>query len=230
MNSFNKRVYEMLVRIIVFATTYPQFFAKGTVPAQLLEQIQAAVQGFSGHAATQASGMGAVRRYSGSRAAARGALRSQVEAISRTARGMKIPEFWMPRNRGDQSILEVGKAFFAKAKPLKQLFIDGHLQADFLEKLDIAVQDLERAINDQTVSKGTRTAATAAIDQTRSDALSALQCLDPIMENLLQDDPPALAVWESCRHVERTGVSKPGDGEAPPPAGPPTTNTQAAAG
>ena len=41
MNSFNKRVYEMLNRIIVFPLTYPEFFAKDTLPAQLFEKIQA---------------------------------------------------------------------------------------------------------------------------------------------------------------------------------------------
>ena len=70
----------MLVRIVVFATTYPQLFDKGTLPGQLLlEQIQAAVQALSDHAISQMSGKGP--------SDARDALRSQLEAISRTAQG-----------------------------------------------------------------------------------------------------------------------------------------------
>ena len=230
MNSFNKRVYEMLNRIVVFAGTYPHLFGKDTLPAQLLEKIQAAIQALSGHALSQVSGMGAVRRSSTSRSEARSALRSQLEAISRTARSQKLPEFWMPRNRGDQSFLEVGKVFLKNAQPVKQLFIDGHLPADFLEKLDIAVQNLELAINDQTVSKATRTSATRAIEQTRTEALSAQKRLDPIMENLLRDDQPTLAVWQSCRHIERVGPSKPVESEPPPSADPHIPKTAAATG
>ena len=230
MNSFNKRVFEMLKRVVVFATTYPHLFDKGSLAGQLQEQIQAAVQDLAGYATSQVSGKGAVRRSGGSRAEARGALRSQLEAISRTALGLNIPEFWMPRNRGDQSFLDVGKAFLKNAQPMKQLFIDGRLPADFLEKLDVAVQDLEQAISDQTVSRGARTSATRAIEQTRADAVAALQRLDPIMENLLQDDPPTLAVWQSWRHVQRTGVSKLVESAGSPSGGPPITNTNAAAG
>src|SRR5438034_4001275 len=112
MNRFNKRVYEMLNRIIVFAATYPDLFGKDTLPAQLLEKIQAAIQALSGHALSQVSGMGAVRRSSNSRGEARSALRSQLEAISRTARAHRLPEFWMPRNRSDRSFVDVGKVFF----------------------------------------------------------------------------------------------------------------------
>ena len=104
MNRFNKRVLEMLNRITVFAVTYPDLFGKDTLPAQLLEKIRAAVQALSGHAVSQASGMGAVRRSSITRVAARGVLRSQIEAISQTARAQGLPEFWMPRNRGDNSL------------------------------------------------------------------------------------------------------------------------------
>jgi hypothetical protein len=49
------------------------------------------------------------------------------------------------------------------------------------------------------------------LEQARTDALAALQRLDPIMANVLRNDPTTLAVWESARHVERYGVSKPAE-------------------
>ena len=54
------------------------------------------------------------------------------------------------------------------------------------------------------------------MDQARTDALSALDSLDPLMENRLRDDPPTLAVWESARHLERYGVAR--SVESDPPA------------
>ena len=126
--------------------------------------------------------MGAVRRTSSTRGEARSALRSRIEAISRTARAQGLPEFWMPHNRGDNSLVQVGRVFLKNAQPVKQLFIDGQLPADLLEKLEVAVHNLELAINEQTASKTVRTSATRAIEQARTEAVSALQRLDPIME------------------------------------------------
>ena len=37
MNSFNKRVYDMLLRVLVFAKTYPQFFEEGSVSVNKFE-------------------------------------------------------------------------------------------------------------------------------------------------------------------------------------------------
>ena len=38
MNRFNKRVYEMLNRIVVFAVTYPDLFGKDTLPLSCLRR------------------------------------------------------------------------------------------------------------------------------------------------------------------------------------------------
>ena len=173
--------------------------------------------------------MGAVRRSSITRGEARGVLRSQIEAISQTARAQGLPEFWMPRNRGDNSLVQVGKVFLKNAQPVKQSFIEGQLAADFLEKLEIAVQNLELAINEQTAGKARRTSATRGIEETRMVAVSALQRLDPIMENLLRNDAPTFAAWQTCRRIERAGVSKSAN-EEPPPAVAQLPNTAAATG
>jgi len=228
MTSFNKRVCEMLARVVVFVATYPQLFVKGTFAVELMARVEAAVQKLSGYSASQVSGKGALKRSAVDRAQARQALRDQLEAISRIARGMKLPQFWMPRDRGDGTTVDVGKAFATHAEPLEQLFVANHLPEDFIDRLNVAVENLEGAIKGQTASKTNRQAATAAIDQTRSDALAALQRLDPILENLLRNDPPTLAGWESTRHIERYAISKHEEGtpETPPPV-PPGTNANA---
>src|SRR5206468_3627706 len=99
--SFNKRVYEMLARVVVFGATYPQFFVKGTLAGELMARIEAGVEKLSGYSVSQVSGRGSLKRSVVDRAQARRALRSQLEAISRIARGMNLPQFWMPRDRGD---------------------------------------------------------------------------------------------------------------------------------
>jgi hypothetical protein len=224
MTGFNKRIYEMLVRVSVFATTYPQFFQQGTISHELIGRIQIAADKLSSNAAAQQSGRAALKQWAAERAKARKALRDQLDAIAKIARGMKLTQFWLPRDRGDIATLSVGHAFVRHLEPLKPLFIENQLPGDFIGQLGAAIQKLEQAIKDQALSKGTRLAATATIDQARNDALEALQRLDPILENILRNDPPVLAVWESARHVARYGVAKdPGEQIATAAPSPPVT-------
>jgi len=87
MTSFNKRVFEMLVRVLVFSKTYPQFFAKGSPARLLIDEIESIMQKWSAHKTSQTAGEGDAKISTGDRAAARDALKSQLEAISRTAKG-----------------------------------------------------------------------------------------------------------------------------------------------
>ena len=231
MTSLNKRVYEMLVRIRVFAQSFPHLFAKGSPAGQLLDEIESAIQKFSVHKTSQASSKGDAKVSTAARALARATLRSQLDAISRTARGLKLGQFWLSRDKSDRSLVEMGHMFASRAEPLKQMFIDSHMAADFIEQLNAAVQKLEKTITDQVFRENTRKAATSAIDETRNDALSALERLDPLLENLLRDDRPALTVWQSARHVERYASPRRIEPDAAPegPPIPPITNNGAAA-
>jgi hypothetical protein len=146
---------------------------------------------------------------------------------------LKLGQFWMSRDKSDRSLLAMGQTFASRAEPLKQAFIDSHMAPDFIERLNAAVENLEKTIKDQVFRENTRMAATSAIDQTRNDALSALERLDPLMENLLRDDPPTFTVWQSARHVERYLSPRPrrveSDATEADPSVPPIANTGAAA-
>jgi hypothetical protein len=113
------------------------------------------------------------------------------------------------------------------------MFLEGHMPEDFIEKLQTAVQTLDDAIRKQTDSEATRVEATAAIHDARNEALAILKRLDPLVENLVRDNPPVRAVWESARRVEKAGGSKKLAEEDPPgiplPAPPSGTNTAATA-
>ena len=95
MTGFNKRIYDMLTRVLVFARTYPQFFHEGSRGAQLSGEIDTAVRKLSAEAIAKASGKRAVKESSRDRAEAREALRDQLVAISRTAKGLKLSQFWI---------------------------------------------------------------------------------------------------------------------------------------
>lgn len=209
MTNSDKRVHEVLGRVLVFRAKYPKWFAGGTVAAELMDEVKSSFDKLSEQGTTQLSGNGAIKRSTVDRAQSRRMLWTQLEAIDRIARALKLPQFWMPRDRGDRRAIDVGKAFVQHAQPLRDLFVANHLPEDFIDRLRIAVENLEAAITSQTVDRGTRRAATAAIGETRQQALAVLQRLDAIVQNLVGDDLPALAVWQSARRISWPAGSKP---------------------
>lgn len=91
----------------------------------------------------------------------------------------------------------MGRLWFDHVEPLKQMFIDSGMPEDFLEKLSVAIAEVQRTIDDRTFSIG-RAWRPRSRSRTRGAALSALQRLDPIMCNLIGDDPPAVCRVGAC--------------------------------
>ena len=119
---------------------------------------------------------------------------------------------------------------------MKKEFIANHLPEDFIERLRAGVEGIERSIEQQAASKGERRSATAAIATARAEALAVLTRLDPVMDNLLRDNPPAKSVWDAARRVEKAATVKKPAGKqvtssqsAPPPSPPPASSAGAAA-
>jgi hypothetical protein len=206
----------MLKRILVFVATHPNLFEKGSRPERLVSDIEAAAGRLSEDAISQTSGAAAVRRASAERASAREALRSQLLAISRTAKGLGLKDFWIDGEGSDRALIEFAHIFARKAEPDRERFVESRLSPRFIEDLNKAIQDLELKIQDQAINRSTRTAATAALQKAQSEALAAVQALDPVMENLLRHDPRTLTVWQNARRLERT--RKPEQPEAVPQA------------
>src|SRR5207247_1433830 len=172
----------------------------------------------SSHATSLEGGGAKLRASSIDRVTARRILREWLETISRTAKGLRRAEFSMPRGRSDVTLVSVGRLWTEHVVPLKQPFIDSGMPADFIEQLNAAIENVQRTIQDQTQSHSARLEAALAIQHTRGQAVAALRRLDPIMGNLLRDDPPVLAVWQRARRVERSNGSRPAQDEASPPA------------
>ena len=85
MNSLDTRRYEMLVRVRDFGVTQTALFPPASLGGQAFAAVAKAVNDLDGHAASQYSGRGAAREGAASKAAAREALRDDIEAIARTA-------------------------------------------------------------------------------------------------------------------------------------------------
>lgn len=227
MNNLETRRLEMFLRVRRFGAGRAAAFPAGSRGAEVLAIIDAAVTELEGHATAQASGASAAREGTALKAAAREALREDLEAINRTARAMALvtpgldDKFRLPRSEGTQAWLTAARSFARDAEPLKTEFTRRGLPADFLEDLASDIGALEAAIDSRTQNAGARVAATVAIDEAIGRGVAAVRELDAVVRNLFRNDPAALAEWTSASHTERQP-------RRPPPASPPADQPEGA--
>src|SRR5207244_11705775 len=119
------------------------------------------------------------------------------------------------RGTSDQRLLNAARAFLRDARPLAKSFIAHDMPVNFLSDLRADIDAFEQATRDRTAGKDTHIAARAGIESAMEAGLTAVQRLDAIMANSLREDPQALAVWNSARHVEYTQRGKNGNGRNP---------------
>jgi hypothetical protein len=208
MTNYNKRVFEMLVRVLVFRLSIQELLGKDSQINESFTKLEAALKRIEAQFALQASGQNKVRMSSAERTAAREALRGQLENLTWTASSMGLKQFFMPRDRGDRFIVSVARIFAQLAEPLKEEFVKYHLPEDFIERLKAAIAGVERAIEEQAAGKGSRKRATATIATAQEEALAEVARLDPLMENLLYGNEPLKASWYAARRIERPAASR----------------------
>jgi hypothetical protein len=158
---------------------------------------------------------GAKQQGSQGRRDLRAVLRSQLAAICNTAEVIGIDHAEVrglfPRagsNRSDQTLLALARSYAAAALPLKALFIEYDMPADFIERLSADIDELEQHINRQTESAGASVATNAAIEEALNRADEEIERLNAIVHNKYRDDPVKLAAWESARRLERPTRTK----------------------
>lgn len=117
-------------------------------------------------------------------------------------------KFRIPRTLSDQQLIATAEASVADAAPLKNEFIRFAMPANFLDELNDLVAEFRSALTNQQTGKSHQVMASAAIDDTLDEALSAVRQLDAIVRNTYHDDPAELAAWTSARHVERSPRTK----------------------
>jgi hypothetical protein len=223
MNDNQRRNFETLNRIEGFGAEHANDFVANSVGKQLFAEITTIVGNLQGYASSQAAGSGSARQGTSTRGAAREQLRTTLETIARTARGLAFDiegiadKFRVPHNNSDQELLAAARAFAVAATPLEAQFIARELAATFLQDLQDDIEALEAAIDAQVSGKGDRLAARADLDAQIDAGLIARRKLDPIVRNKYANNPGILAEWLSASHTER-GPRRKGTSPPPPPA------------
>ena len=209
MNNRDVHSYEMILRVDDFGDLQAVSFPPTSRGGKLFARVKVAATKLRNHIAQHSSGRAFEREGTVSKAVARAALREALERIRRTARAMaeEMPElaarFRLPRSVPDQELVGLAQAIATDALPLKDLFISFAMPDDFLEELTELIADFDEAFTGQQTGRGKRLAATAVIDDTLDDALSAVRQLNAIVRNTFADDPEPLSRWATARHVQR---------------------------
>src|SRR4029434_9912614 len=119
MTNYNKRVYEMLVRVLVFRTSIQELIEKDSQIDQCFRKVEAALSKIAAQSTLQTSGQNDVRVSSEERTSAREGLREHLESLTRTASSLGMKQFFMPRDKNDRAIVDVARIFVHVAEPPK---------------------------------------------------------------------------------------------------------------
>lgn len=195
-------------RVVDFTTTHTSSFPAGSRAAVLIANIMATLAAMETAGAKQEGADRAGQEATEQREAARTVLLSRMRAISQTARGMDklhpgiADLFRMPRDGGDQILINTARAFIIEATPRAAEFTGRGLPANFLADLQDAIDQMVSAIDAQDEARGAQINATAAVKATQRQLNDDVRELSPIVRNTFRDDPATLAEWESASHVE----------------------------
>ena len=228
MTHHEARQSDMLKRVQVFGTAHAADFPKGSVGAQKIAEINAAVPQLKALGAQQVSGAGAAKSGTSTKAGAFAALHAQLDAISGNAHALAAlgttgleAKFRLPRSGGKQALLNAARAFAQDALPLKKQFIGLNMPADFLDTLEASIAECEAAFHVQQAGARQKGTATAGIKDTFHTALVAVSVLDRIVRNTYRNAPASLAEWTIATHIAHA----PKAAKPTPPAPSPSSGT-----
>ena len=234
MNDRARLRYERAVRVQTFGEKNAADFAPGSVATTLFGENSALVRDVEKASATQLRGADTGKEI------LLDALRLDLRAIARTARGIAVPErgfsdsYRMPETNSEAELLTTGDAFLAAlATPgAAQKFIEREMPADFIADLTADLAAVRNYKGEKEEKREDSVQATAAIARLVKRSTEIVAELRPIMSNKYsRSNPDKLRAWMSASHLERMPErQKPDGGTTPPPASggatpPPTGGT-----
>jgi len=105
-------------------------------------------------------------------------------------------------------LLNRARSFTDSIGPIKAVFVERGLPADFDESLAALVNDLATAANRRVLGIQERKQGTVGMTVAATAGIKAVRVLDSIMSVKLRNDPTMLAVWKAAQRIERDPVRK----------------------
>src|SRR5678816_4274169 len=115
-------------------------------------------------------------------------LRSDMRAVNQMAKGLPKAEFpgvrelfLMPRGGSYEALIARANAFVDKVGPIKSVFVDRGLPADFDEQLATKLAAVDTASDTRDSGRSDRVGGTAGLDAKATHALALLREMDSIL-------------------------------------------------
>jgi hypothetical protein len=215
MDDKQRRRFERIVRSADFATSLAEPFPPDGRGGKALAELRASIAELESTDAAVLTNVRSTRQGTTSKREARQALRDQINAISETAKTIALdhPElkekFRRPRgNANDQTLVSVARSFALEAPPVKNLFIEYNMPADFIARLNASVDAFEQSVNQQNTGAGASRSSRVSVETTLDRAEQELARLDTAVRNKHRGDAATLAAWESASRLERSPHKK----------------------
>lgn len=222
MNDYDRRRYEMLVKVKQFGIDNAADFPAPSVGATKFDEVAAFVDNIEAISADQLGGFSEAAQQFDIKATIRENLRDQMSAISRTSKAMEYAfdgiadQFRFRRNMPDADLLAKAHAFLPDATDHQADFIAYGMPATFIADLSAAANEFDDIFNATASATADHVEATASISDSVRQAMVCVRILDGIVKNVYNGNPGMIAAWASASHVEKAPKKS-----SPPPT-PPT--------
>jgi len=212
MNDSERNYYNTFVRIRDFGAENNEAIKNTPAAVSNFALVATGVEEIEASGALQSSG--AIGHGVVEKEIALADLRTTMRQINRTSRSLAVDNpsvaelFRMPHNNNEQQVLAAARAFLSNAAPIRQLFIDYGMPADFIDELEADIEAYADAIDRKNTAFDEGVGATANIGETVKDTLHAIRRLRGIVPNIFNGHAAKLAAWKSASHTERLPKTK----------------------
>lgn len=226
---------EMFSRVRDFGGVNRDLFPESSSGGQAFAAVTEAVSTIEASASKRLLARMEVKRVT---ARMRAALREQLQALARGARGMAVDEermvnaFQMPARRSDHALVSTARAYLDEMSGREVEFGKMGLPTTFATDTRALVDAFESATANRRQGRRELAAARAAQRRATLAGARAIRQLDAIVVNTLRGDAERLAAWHDARrpasHTRRRVDEAPTS--ASPPDAPAAPKDAAGAG
>ena len=223
MNNLDQRLLAAFQRVNEFGIAHGADFTPGGPAAKAFAFIATLVPKADTDASTQVAGKGEEQAGTGSRAAVRLALHSELASITATAHSIALNtpgfdnKFHLPRSGSDKALLASAMSFVTEGTPLIALFVACEMPADTFTVTQTLIEQFKATGVDQDAGEFKQVGATAAMKDNRHKGVLMLETLKGIVPNKYKGNPVVLAEWHTASHVERPAKKATAAKPAPTP-------------
>lgn len=208
MNDWERRLYEMFLRVLVFLQANAADFTNIPAVAAAVTVLETETPVLANLGSEKVSDTNTSRDKTIFRGDNRNAVYDAMKNISDMWKPMAknyqgaSNRFEMP-NGSDQLLIDTARSFVAEATPLKADFVARGMPDTFIEDLEAKIEAFEASIRESSTAKIERVGTNASFKPSLDACREAVADIDPIVKMVYRTNAPKRAEWLVASHVER---------------------------